>query len=257
MKLLRTIGTLSLTSLLATTALALEQNIKLPMDAHLRGHQEVPLKRLTARQGGRDLIRGWNLDKVTALAKSKHGQGKLSLLVGNNETLPVTVAGTPESFHAPGGNTLLSLNAPHSYGQRGPWKIFTQGNIKIADINLKLSKQLQYDYTNISGMRFQHVAGFKAQKIVGSSKTISVNGYLNGLAIVGTKRKVIVNNVKITFMDGQVVNVNELTGKLKSGHTKGLKIRGILDKPIKKIKVSATSYKPFGSRGALAIKIAR
>jgi hypothetical protein len=248
------------TTLLSTGALAVTQTVSLDMHgAHLRGSENIQLKRLMTRQLGPRAAQGFSLKKVEIQAKSQNGSGQISVLVGYNESNRQTIPGTPENFDSvSSGYTNLTLHAPSSYrgsNQNEKMQILLDGNIKVDDIKLTLKKQLNYDHTNISRLSFTQVKEFKASKVIGSTKSISPNRTVKGIALVGIKGKVKVTELEITYMDGQKVILDELEGSLKQGRTLGMSLKGSLLKPIRKIKVSAVSTNLFGSRGKLAIRL--
>jgi hypothetical protein len=253
--------TLLATTLLSTSAMALTQKVNIDLNgAHLRGMDEVPLSRMLVRKIGRQAMRGWKLDKAVVSAKSKQGAGQISLLVGHSESFSKVVPGTPEGFESDfSGFSDITLHAPSSFSRRGlgRMELLTQGNIKLNDVDVLLKKTVQYDSQNTRGMHFIRKVEFKAQKLVGSSKTIRPRGRVLAIELVGTKRKVHVDKVEIKYLDGQVIIIDELDGKLKDGRSKVFTLKGPLAKPIKTIKVSASSNSLFGSRGRLAVNIAQ
>ena len=258
MKTLLVLGTV----LLSSGAHALTQKIELDLNsAHLRGRDTIPLKRMLVRSLGGQNLRGWTLVKAEVEAKSQHGEGSITLRVDRNESNLVTVPGTPENFESDySGFTKLTLQAPTIYrgdNGRGPIQLLTQGNIKIDDVEVTMLKRLHYDYTNVRGLRFISQGEFKAQKVIGSSKKYHINGHLAGLNIVGTKGSANIDSVEIEFLDGQKIIVDELDGKIKKGHVKSFALRGELNKPVRSVKVSATSRNLFGSRAKLAVELAR
>lgn len=261
---MKTLGMMTLTAtLLATTgAQALTQNVSLDLNNQvIRGENFVPLKRMMRTQLGPQAVRGWTVTDVEVEAKSKRGMGEISLQVGHNESMVQTIPGTPEQFDSNStGFTTLSLKAPYSYRGdegRGPIRLNTYGVIKLDDVKVKLKKNVEYDFSNTRGMRFSRVKEFKAQKVIGSSKTMHVNGNLRAIKLVGTKKKVHVSEVKITYMNGMQIIVDELDGKLKEGRMKSFALRGPLSRGIKKVEVSATTLSLFGSRGRIAVELAR
>jgi hypothetical protein len=253
--------TLLATTLLSTSAMALTQKVNIDLNgAHVRGMDEIALSKMLVRKIGRQAIRGWKIDKAVVSAKSKHGAGELSLLIGHSESFSKIVPGTPENFESDyGGFTDITLNAPHISSRRGMGRmqILTQGNIKLDDVDVLLKKTVQYDSSDTRGMLFERKVEFKASKIVGSSKTIRPHGRVLGIELVGTKRKVHVDKVVIKFQDGQVVIIDELNGKLKDGRSKVFTLKGALAKPVRSITVSAATNSLFGSRGRLAVNIAQ
>lgn len=249
------------TLLLSTGASALTQKIHVDLNnAVLQGHEMVPLKRMIARQHGGGTLRGFNIVQAKVEAKSKMGQGEISLRIGHSESYPQVVPGTPENFDSDySGFTTLTLKANSYRGQdsRGPLQLLTSGLIKLDDVEITAMKKLRYDHTNTAGLLFSMVKEFKAQKVVGSTKSIKVNGMLSGIMLECTKEKVRVNEVVIKFTDGQKVIIDEIDGKLKKGHVKQFALKGMLAKPVHKVTVTATSTKIFGSRGKLAVHLAR
>jgi hypothetical protein len=248
------------TTLISTAAFAVTQTVNLDMHgAHLRGSERIPLKRMMSRQLGPRAVQGFALKKVEVLAKSKHGNAQISVVVGRSESLQQTIPGTPEGFDSlRSGYTKMTLQAPRSHrgqNQARKMQLMIDGNVKVDDIKLTLKKTLNYDYTNTSRLSLQKVKEFKADKVIGSTKTINLNRSIKGIVLVGTSGKVKVTKVEVTFMDGQMVILDELEGKLKSGRTLGMTLKRGLQKPVRKIKVSATSTKLFGSRGKLAVNI--
>lgn len=248
------------TTLISTGVMAVTQTVNLDMHgAHLRGSENIQLKRMMARQLGPRTAQGFTLKKVEVQAKSKNGNGQISVLVGHNESTRQTIPGTPEGFESvSGGYTNLTLHAPSIYrgsNQNGRMQLLLDGNIKVDDIKLTLKKQLAYDHTNISHLFFTQVKEFKANKVIGSTKSISPNRTVKGIALVGIKGKLKITEVEITYMDGQKIVLDELEGRLKEGRTIGMSLKRNLLKPIRKIKVSAVSTNLFGSRGKLAIRL--
>ena len=60
------------------------------------------------------------------------------------------------------------------------------------------------------------------------------------------------------FKDGEKVLLDEIDGKLKAGRgSKVFVFKGFMNKPVRKIIVNATSTNIFGSRGKVAVMIAK
>ena len=253
--------TLLLSNLLGSSAFALTQKIDLNLnETHLRQGQSLPLKRMMNRNLGARSIRGWKIKEVIVKAKSKHGQGEISLQVGHQESLSKLVPGTPENFDQYGlGHSTISLKAPNSY--RGELerrvKLNTLGNIKLHSADILLKKQVNYDPQILPPHILKKAVEFKADKLIGTTKTIRPLNRVKGIVLEGTKRKVSVNKVEIHYVDGQVIEIDELDGKLRNGHQKVFALKGQLAKPISKIKVSASSNSLFGSRGKMALLLAQ
>lgn len=259
MKTVLTIATLI--TLLSTSAHALTQKVDINMHSTLlRGHEQLPLKRMVVRKlGSRSDLQGYKLSKVVLSAKSKHGMAEATLEVNRRSSLSQTVPGIEENFESDySGFSTVILNAPYSHrgASQGPWKILTRGKIKLNKVSVSLKKQVQYDYENLRNLQLTQVAEFKAGKVLGSTEKVRARGIVKGIQLVGTKGKVRITEVKIKYMDGQEIIVDELNGKLKQGRTKNFALRRALLKPIQNIKVTAATNSLFGSRGKLAIKLA-
>lgn len=252
--------TILTSTLLSTNALALTQKINLDMGlTHLRGQQTIRLKQEARMQTGIGLA-GWKLKKVQLVAKSKHGQGSASILVNNQEGPLTTVPGTPELFRSTSeGFSLLNMPAPTLYrGERARrMQILTQGNIKVKNINMVLKKKVPPRLLDVSRLPLVKVASLKADKLVGSTKTIHPRGLVKGIAITGKKGKVIINKVTVIKANGQKIILDEIKGSVKKNRTKGLILPRDLQAGIVKIKVSVSSANLFGSRGKVDIKLAQ
>ena len=250
-----------LSTLLPLTASAVTQQVTIDLYSGVFQRRDtVPLKRMMSEQVGRHNIRGWSTKKVEVVAKSRQGRGSISLLANGRESSQQTVPGTPTGFDSnTSGFYTLVLRGSSSYGSSrgGPVRLLTQGNIKIDKIKVSLHKKLNYNYQDIRGARLSKVGEFKAHKIIGKSESYSVHGYLNAIKVVGTSRKVNIDEVKVHFSDGQVVTIDELNGRLRDGGAKTFSLRGVLDKQVSKVTVSASAGSLFGSRGKVAVYLAR
>lgn len=258
------VSQLTLTSLLlASNAFAVSKTVKLDvLGEHHRGVSKLGLKALSKRQHGRQAVKGWNLKEVEVTAKSKKGGADAYIQVGHDLSSPQNILGTPETFESyNSGFYKLNFKAPSLYRgqtQTGPWKLHLQGNVKLGSLILKLNKKLQYNYENVSNLSFSQVAKFKADKVVGTTKTIRVNGqFIKGITLAGEKSNTTINKVVINFTNGDKVIVDELQGKLRKGNTKSLRLRGVLAKSVRNIKVTATSRSLFGSRGKVKVSLAK
>ena len=104
-----------------------------------RGHNTVYLKRRLRNQHGIDLHR-YNLKAVVLVAKSKHGRGTGSLMVGDANTYEEVIDGMPYEFRARGGFDRVRFRNPKR-NSRGPWQLHLRGKIKIKKIVVKLKRK--------------------------------------------------------------------------------------------------------------------
>jgi hypothetical protein len=112
---------------------------------HFRGQGNViKLKqRIKAENPYMDLSRA-RLDSVVVVGKSKHGRGTVALRAGGQLGYPETLNGSPYDFHDPARYTFdrVRLDSPgFGAGQRGPWQLVLNGNIKIKRIVVKLKRR--------------------------------------------------------------------------------------------------------------------
>jgi hypothetical protein len=254
-------ATLVATTLLSTGAMALTKKVNLDLNSsHMRGQSRIPLTKMIQQEtaGPRQ---GWKIVKVSLSAKSKHGAAEATLKVGRTESLSKIIAGTPEAFESDySGFSTITLNAPNSYrgARSNRAKILIQGNVKVDSAKVVMKKEVKYDYTNDADSSYQKVGQFKADKVIGSSKTYPVHGYLDAIKLSAVKGKVSVNKVTVVFRNGDKVILDELNGKLKAGRSaKVFALKNGLSRPVKKVIVSAVSTKVFGSRGVIAVELSK
>ena len=249
-----------LTTLLASSsAMALTQKIDLDLNSsQLHGTEEVPLKRMLIRSVGGRTLRGWTLKGVEVEAKSMHGNGAIALQVGHADTLPELVPGNPEDFESDYFHFhTIHLDPPFTYrGERdqGQIKLLTKGILKLDDVEVTLHKHLNYDHLDVFGLSFQDMGTFKATKIIGKTKTYHINGPLKAIKVKGEKKNAHVK-AEIKFMDGQVVILDEMDGKVREGGEFNFALKGELAKPVDHVKIDATSARIFGSSSKVSVHL--
>lgn len=258
--------TLSLTlltsTLLSVNTLAVTKSIKVNLNSqHTKGVSRVPLARLLTQNGAK-LNQGWDLKKLTLKAKSKNGNAQAVLKMGRASSYPTLIPGTPQNFKSNSeGFKSVKLEVGQTYrGQNSVQRasILLDGNIKIANINVTLDKELKYDYTNDYGLRYKKLAEFKASKVVGSQKTLNVQGNLDSIKLTATKGKVKVSQVTIVYRNGDKITLNELHGNLKSSHApKVFTLKNTMKRPVRKILIDAQTTSLFGSRGKIKVDVAK
>ena len=249
---------LSIATLFTQNASALTKNIKLHSRViHTYSNDVIHLKQMLMNQEGNRELAGYELLEVSLMAKSRFGDASASLVTNRSEGSAQMISGNEENFESDYSyfNKLKLTPSRYSYGDQGrsPMQIHISGEAKIQDIEVKLKKEIQYDYRAINRMALVQFAEFKADKFIGSTETVNPRSIVRSLQLLGTKEKVNIDLVEIHFMDGSVVELDELKGRLKNNQVKNFSFRQELAKPISKIKVSATTTSLFGSRGRLAI----
>jgi hypothetical protein len=253
--------TLLATVLLAPSALALTQ--KLDIDTrgmHLKGHETLKLKRMLRGQLSPQMRDGYKLQSVKMMAKSKKGHGDVTLSVGDRETYPQVIQGSPQEFRSDHqGFHAVRLLAPRARGpQEGQrWQLHVHGNVKVKSISTVIKKRLKYDIRDVRGLQFRSKAMEPVNKIVGSVVAVPVRGQLSAIKLKAHKAPVKIEKVVVVFQDGQKVILDEMQTRVKPGSTISMRLRRGLKKPVKRIRVVAVSPKLKGTRGKLEVKVAR
>lgn len=114
------------------------KKIDLDIWEHYRGSNIIPLKSMLKHQT--NLIpNDYKLVQVKVIGKSKNGGGKVSLIVGQEDTLPMVLDGSPHEFQGFASYTMdqIRLHAP-GFASGGKWQLGLQGNIKIKTVTLTL-----------------------------------------------------------------------------------------------------------------------
>ena len=102
----------------------------------LRGEQKIFLKRELKRQHGIN-SQNLKLKRVKLVAKTKHGNGTASLMVGGFNSYPVQVQGNPYDFHTNEHFTFdkVQIQNQNKRGQ-GAWQIHLRGKFKVKKVVL-------------------------------------------------------------------------------------------------------------------------
>lgn len=116
------------------------QTLTIPMHGqHSRGVHVLKLKRLIKQFNPALQLQNAQIVSVNLIAKSKHGRGQASLVVGQNVSYPVTVPGRPRAFHSVAPRSFTPLYLVNNMGSsQGKWQIELQGNIKVQQIHVEI-----------------------------------------------------------------------------------------------------------------------
>lgn len=119
------------------------QTIRIPMyDQHLRGQNVLKIKRLLKQQNPMLNMQNIDIKAVTIMAKSQRGRGQATLVVGQDESYPSTIFGSPRSFisNSPMTYSAVTMQNP-SYDSQGKVQVELRGNIKVKAIIVKIKKK--------------------------------------------------------------------------------------------------------------------
>lgn len=121
---------------LSFTSYAATQKVELQFgDRHLQGENTIFLKQDLKDQFPGLKLNRLSLDKIRVVAKSKQGQGKAKLQVGNEETFIYQIGGDPGSFSSslPASFDRVDINRP-GYDSEGVWQLHLKGNIVLRKV---------------------------------------------------------------------------------------------------------------------------
>ena len=133
---------------------------------HLRGQSTIGIKReLNQQIGGLDL-RSKTIEKVVLFAKSKKGQGSVSLAVGPKMSMTETVQGAPFIFHEthPVTYQRIVLEDP-STDDQGRWQLKLRGNIKVLKAAVFLKDEYAFNDKIVINMGDAHYRGQNTLKL--------------------------------------------------------------------------------------------
>ena len=105
---------------------------------HSKGEETLKLKQLLKKAAPRLDLTDMELQKVTILAKSKAGNGRATLLVGQSSNYPALVPGGQREFQSSAPRTFHQVELKNSLDSKGAWHLELKGNIKVSKIIVKL-----------------------------------------------------------------------------------------------------------------------
>ncbi len=99
------------------------------------------LKQELQRQHG-IRVQNFKLNKVRLVAKSRNGNGRAKLVMGQDQTQMKYINGHPQDFHYNDRDTWDRVNFRNpSYNSRGNWQIHMRGNIKVKRVVVWLERK--------------------------------------------------------------------------------------------------------------------
>lgn len=138
----------------STVALAqrgMQDQIVLQLDKHLKGQTKIGLKALVRQRYSHIDLANMKLDSVKVVAKSQHGKGDVTLVVGQSVSYPQNVFGTPQNFHNEANWTYAKINlfSPQNADFLGKWQIETRGNLKVKKVVLSVSQKVKKNMMSV------------------------------------------------------------------------------------------------------------
>jgi hypothetical protein len=119
------------------------QQVRIQMyDQHLRGMNTLKIKRLLKQQNPRLDLQNVDIKSVTIVAKSQRGRGEATLIVGQSESYPRIISGSPRDFLSNSSYTYSSVMMQNPrYDSMGKVQVALRGNIKVKEIIVKIKKK--------------------------------------------------------------------------------------------------------------------
>lgn len=118
---------------------------------HSRGEETLKLKQLLKQAAPNLDLSEMELEKVTLVAKSKAGNGRATLSVGQSANYPSLIPGGQREFQSSAARTFHQVELKNSLDSKGPWQIDLKGNIKVSKIIVKLKGAQSHIPTRRSG----------------------------------------------------------------------------------------------------------
>lgn len=129
-----------------------------------QGQDTVPLKALINRQHGRIDLQNYDLKRVAVFAKSRAGQGQISLVTGQDISQAQRIAGNPRDYRVDGQYYSRYVFTSPGLEARGVWQLKLQGNIKIDRIVVVVQEIDSFPGGPGNGRREVDYVQFSSQK---------------------------------------------------------------------------------------------
>ena len=115
-------------------------------DQAFRGQNTLYIKQKIRQQYPRLSPRHLQIERVVLVAKSRHGRGQASALIGGRESRSENVFGNPQDFHHDVPYTFSRIPFHnYSYNAQGPLQIYLRGNIKVRKVVAMAVRVAQVD----------------------------------------------------------------------------------------------------------------
>ena len=128
------------------------KTVSIPLNqAHSKGEEVLKLKQLLKQYAPQLDLKEMEVEKVTLIAKSKAGNGRATLTMGQTSNYPAIVPGNQRQFQSNAPRTFHQIELKNSLSSNGAWHIELKGNIKVKEIIVKLKSEAQSEIPNRNG----------------------------------------------------------------------------------------------------------
>lgn len=144
-----------------------QQQLLLELNEHSRGLETILLKQEIKAMYPHINLQDLTLDGVMLMAKSKHGQGEATLIVGQSASYPARIGGRPADFHVDSMRSFSRVQIPSpTRFSEGKWQIETKGNVKVKAVIVLVTETLQNQIeTVVINMNQEHSRGEETLKL--------------------------------------------------------------------------------------------
>jgi hypothetical protein len=167
--------TLAFLSLYSTPGFTESTRLELLVKSESKVAGLIGLKQLISNQHKNISIEDLEIDRIVVEAKSKGGQGIISVIVGSFEGTPLRVPANPD-FTSPNESTFFSLelDLPAQALAAQSWQLKTQGNVKVNRVLVYVTTK-NHRFPNPSRVTYHSVEKFRLEKFIETTKTIRLN----------------------------------------------------------------------------------
>ena len=191
-------------------------------------------------------LRNADLIRVKLVAKTKHGRGTATLVVGQQQSNAIMVDGIPQDFHRNQRYTYdrVFIDNP-SWDSMGKWQIHLRGNFKIKRVVVVVERgwnpqpQPMPQFSWVFQSTINPPFGFY------TTTTIPVNGQTKKIKLMSNYGKSKISNVKIRFGNGSMQRMTGLEGSINYSEVKEINIPG--NRYVQEIEITHSSrvfFKP-------------
>ncbi|MBT5230967.1 MAG: hypothetical protein HOM11_11910 [Methylococcales bacterium] len=201
-------------ALLATSSAAHADTYTLSLhdQVYNQGHT-LKLKKMLKKRFPNLNIRNSVINKVTLIGKSKNGQGKAKLNIGEHASNAETLMGRDYNFDNPAAYTFDGIEFNNQQElQHGKWQIRTNGTVKL--------RKVIVDLDTVERWAWQEYDTFYSRKYGKSDDVLHIDQTVKDIKLTGFHNTAHINKAIVTFNNGKTLNLKSLAGKLMNGESK-------------------------------------
>lgn len=238
---------------LSTSAWSQETALELNVKTELNSSDTIGLNKLIANQYRNISIDDLEIARVVVEAKSKEGQGLISLIIGNLEGSPLRVPANPDfASIEPSTFFSLKLNTPRLISGSKTWQLKAQGSVKLNRIVLFV--KINRVRPPMGQLSYKTVSTFKLQKFLEVTKNIEINSLVKAINLNALKNDVQVIEARALLNNGSEVYLDELSERIKKGKNLSHRFESLPGLKVKSLFIRAVSPNLLGSRADLEVQ---